>query len=87
MLALIVIYIPKAIFLIKLWLQIFRWVIGDLNPRTSDLETNTLPPHHQAVIKVGYHQGSLPQPDRTGWILDDRVSDTEVRDTESGLIL
>ena len=37
-------YIPKATFLIKLWLQKFRWVIEDLNPRTSDLETNTLPP-------------------------------------------
>ena len=30
----------------------FQWVIGDLNPRTSDLETGTLPPHHQAVINI-----------------------------------
>ena len=44
LLALIVIYIPKATFVIKLWLQKFRWVIEDLNPRTSDLETGTLPP-------------------------------------------
>ena len=41
LLALIVIYIPKATFVIKLWLQKFRWVIEDLNPSTSDLETNT----------------------------------------------
>ena len=44
LLALIVIYIPKATFVIKLWLHKFRWVRGDLNPRTSDLDTNTLPP-------------------------------------------
>ena len=50
LLALIIIYIPKATFLIKLWLQKFRWVIGDLNPRTSDLETNSLPPQHQWLL-------------------------------------
>ena len=44
LLALIVIYIPKATFVIKVWLQNFRWVIEDLNPRTSDLKTGTLPP-------------------------------------------
>ena len=36
--------------MIKSWLQKYRYVVGDLNPRTSDLETNTLPPHHQAVL-------------------------------------
>ena len=50
LLALILINIPKVILLIKLWLQKFRMIIGDLNPRTSDLETIRLPPHHQAVF-------------------------------------
>ena len=36
---------------------------GDSNPRTSDLESDTLAPYQQAVIKDGYHEGRLSHPD------------------------
>ena len=60
---------------------------GDSNPRTSDLESDTLAPYQQAVIKDGYHEGRLSHPDRTSWILSARVSDREVRDTKLGPML
>ena len=60
---------------------------GDSNPRTSDLESDTLAPYQQAVIKDGYHEGRLSHPDRTSWVLSARVSDREVRDTKLGPML
>ena len=60
---------------------------GDSNSRTSDLESDSLAPYQQAVIKDGYHEGRLSHPDRTSWILSVRVSDREVRDTKLGPML
>ena len=60
---------------------------GESNPRTSDLESDTLAPYQQAVIKEGYHEDRLSLPDRTSWVLSARVSDREVRDTKHGPIM
>ena len=60
---------------------------GDSNPRTSDLESDTLVPYQQAVINDGYHEGRLSHPDRTSWVLSARMSDREVRDTKLGPML
>ena len=51
---------------------------GDSNPRTSDLESDTLAPYQQAVIKDGYHEGRLSHPGRTSWVLSARVSDQKL---------
>ena len=60
---------------------------GIRTPRTSDLESGTLAPYQQAVIKDGYHEGRLSHPDRTSWIFSARVSDREVKDTKLGPML
>ena len=61
--------------------------MGGIESRTSDLESDTLAPYQQAVIKDGYRQARLPHPDRSSWVLSARVSDREVRDTKHGPIM
>ena len=55
---------------------------GESNPRTSDLESDTLAPYQQALIKDRYRQARLSDPERSSWVLRTRVSDREVRDTK-----
>ena len=55
---------------------------GESNPRTSDLESDTLAPYQQALIKDRYRQARLSYPERSSWVLRTRVSDREVRDTK-----
>ena len=55
---------------------------GESKPRTSDLESDTLAPYQQALIKDWCRQACLSNPERSSWILRTRVSDREVRDTK-----